>query len=157
MSEFAGSVQIDRPVEEVWSFISDPQNVRAWGRQVSEVAVISPGPIAVGKTVRLRMSGQLLEARVIAMVPEQMFALEFTSGPVKGSIVSYALEAVEGGTRLTRDFVLRLAGWWTLLHPILRYREIRGRESGMSNIKRLLESKAPPPRPDPAPSRHPMT
>ena len=95
------------------------------------------------------MSGQPLEARIIALVTEQMFALEFTSGPIKGSIVSYVLEAAEGGTRLTREFVLRLGGAWKLVYPLFRLREIRGREAGMANIKRLLESKARSPQPRP--------
>lgn len=149
MSEFAGSVQIKVPVHQVWTFISDPENLRMWGRHVSEVAVTSQGPLVVGSTVRLRMSGQPLEARIIALVTEQMFALEFTSGPIKGSIVSYVLEAAEGGTRLTREFVLRLGGAWKLVYPLFRLREIRGREAGMANIKRLLESKARSPQPRP--------
>lgn len=65
--------------------------------------------------------------------------LEFTSGPVKGSKLSYSVEAVEGKTRLSRDLEMKLSGAWKLMYPILTRREIRDRELGVKNVKRILE------------------
>src|SRR4029077_14768085 len=139
MSRFAGSAIIDRPLGEVWSFISDPHSASIWGRGVSDVVMTSGGPVGNGSTLRLRMSGSAMEDRVVGFQPEKTLILEFTSGPVRGSRLSYSLDSVDGKTRLTRDLELRLSGLWKLMYPILTRREIRDREAGVANIKRLLE------------------
>ena len=144
MSQFEGSALIDRPIEEVWGFIADPQSAPVWGRGVSEVLVTSTGPVGLGTTLRLRMAGSSMEARIIEYEPEKKFTLEFTAGPVKRSKVTYSLESVEGKTRLTRDLELRLSGIWRLMQPVLARREIRDREAGVANVKRILEARPAP-------------
>ncbi len=125
MSQFEGSVVINRPIDEVWTFISDPQSASLWGRGVSEVVVTPSGPVGLGTTVRLLMSGSRMEARMIRYEAAKTFTLEFTAGPVKGSRLTYSVESVEGKTRLTRDLVMRLNGIWRLMQPVLNRREIR--------------------------------
>ncbi len=41
MSESAASALINRPIEEVWRFISDPLSAPVWGRGVSDVVITS--------------------------------------------------------------------------------------------------------------------
>lgn len=142
MSQFEGSVVINRPIDEVWTFISDPQNASLWGRGVSEVVVTPSGPVGLGTTVRLLMSGSRMEARMIRYEAAKTFTLEFTAGPVKGSRLTYSVESVAGKTRLTRDLVMRLNGIWRLMQPVLNRREIRDRELGINNVKRILEAQA---------------
>ena len=109
------------------------------GCRVTEVVVTSTGPVGLGTTVRLLMSGSRMEARMIRYEAAKTFTLEFTAGPVKGSRLTYSVESVEG--RLTRDLVMRLNGFWRLMQPVLR-REIRDRELGINNVKRILEAQA---------------
>ncbi len=71
---------------------------------------------------------------------EGTFTLEFTSGPVKGSKLTYSVESVEGKTRLTTDLEMRLSGVWKLMYPVLTRRRIRDRESSVTNVKRILEA-----------------
>ena len=141
MSEFAGSALIDRPIEDVWRFISDPLSAPVWGRGVSDVVITSKGPVGLGATLRLSMSGSKMEARMIRYEAAKTFTLEFTSGPVKGSKLTYSVESVGGKTRLTRDLEMRLRGVWKLMYPILTRREIRDRELGVTNVKRILEAR----------------
>lgn len=140
MSEFAASALIDRPVGEVWRFISDPSSAPVWGRGVSDVMVTSVGPVGSGTTLGLNMSGSRMEARIVEFEAGRTFTLEFTSGPVKGSRLSYSVEAVGGKTRLSTDLEMRLGGAWKLLYPILARRRIKDREWGVANVKRILES-----------------
>jgi len=140
MSKFAGSAIIDRPLGEVWRFISDPRNASIWGRGVSDVVMTTGAPVGIGSTLRLLMSGSAMEARIIDFQPEKALALEFTAGPVMGSKLTYSLDLVDGKTRLTRDLELRLRGLWRLMHPVLTRREVRDRETGVANVKRILEA-----------------
>jgi hypothetical protein len=139
MSEFAASALIDRPVYEVWRFISDPLSAPVWGRGVSDVVVTSQGPVGLGTTLGLSMSGSRMEARMVEYEAGRTFTLEFMSGPVKGSKLTYAVEPVDGKTRLSTDLEMRLAGVWKILYPILARRRMRDREWGVANVKRVLE------------------
>ncbi len=140
MSEFEGSALINRPIEEVWRFISDPLSALVWGRGVSDVVITSSGPVGLGTTLRLSMSGSRMEARIIRYEVAKTFTLEFTSGLVKGSKLTYSVESVEGKTRLTTDLEMRLSGVWKLMYPVLTRRRIRDRESSVTNVKRILEA-----------------
>lgn len=130
---------IDRPLEDVWRFISDPLSAPVWGRGVSDVVLTSNGPVGLGTTLRLSMSGSKMEARIIRYEVARALTLEFTSGPVKGSKLTYSVETVEGRTRLSRDLEMKLSGVWKLMYPILTRREIRDRELGVTNVKHILE------------------
>ena len=140
MSKFAGSAIINRPIAEVWGFISDPHRASVWGRGVSDVVMTSTGPVGLGSTLRLSMSGSPMEARIVDFEPERRLTLEFTAGPVKGSRLTYSVETVGATTKLTRDLDMKLSGIWRLMQPLLTRREIRDRELGVANIKRLLEA-----------------
>jgi Polyketide cyclase / dehydrase and lipid transport len=143
MSEFAASALINRPVEQVWTFISDPLSAPVWGRGVSDVLITSKRPVGLGTTLGLRMSGSKMEARMIEYVTCRTFTLEFTSGPVKGSRLTYAVEPVGDKTRLSTDLEMRLSGISKILYPILVRRRKRDREWGVANVKRILEAQAP--------------
>ena len=140
MSKFAGSAIINRPIAEVWGFISDPHKASVWGRGVSDVVMTTSGPVRLGSTLRLSMSGSPMEARIIDFEPERRLTLEFTDGPVKGSKLTYSVETMDGRTKLTRDLEMKLSGIWKLMQPLLVRREIRDRELGVANIKRILEA-----------------
>jgi uncharacterized protein YndB with AHSA1/START domain len=139
MSEFAASVLVNRPVEDVWRFISDPLNAPIWGRGVSDVVVTSRGPVGLGATLTLSMSGSKMEARMVGYEAGNTFTLEFTSGPVKGSKLNFSVQPVEGKTRLSTDLEMRLNGAWKILYPVLARRRMRDREWGVTNVKRILE------------------
>ena len=44
METFSNSVAIDRPVDEVFAFISDFENVPKWNYAIAETRKSSPGP-----------------------------------------------------------------------------------------------------------------
>lgn len=145
MSDFAASALIDRPIEEVWSFISDPMSAAMWGRGVSDVVVISKGPIGLGTTLGLNMSGSPMQARIVEFAAGTTFTLEFTSGPVKGSRLTYAVEAAGDKTILSTDLEMRVSGLWMVFYPILARRRKKDREWGVANVKRILEGQTSKP------------
>lgn len=133
---------IDRPVEDVWRFISNPECAPAWGRGVSDIEITSDPPIGLGTTLRLRMSGSKVEARVMRFAPAKSLTVEFTGGPVRGSKLTFSVEEVDGRTILTRDLEMKLNGVWRLMYPILTRRETRDRDLAINNVKRLVEAES---------------
>jgi hypothetical protein len=85
------------------------------------------------------MSGSKVEGRMVGYEAGKTFTLEFTSGPVKGSKLTYSVEQVDGKTRLTTDLEMRLHGVWKVMYPVLIRRRIRDRAWGVMNVKRILE------------------
>ena len=51
MARFETSVTIDRPVEEVWKFITDLSNMPKWSN-ILESKQTSPGPMGVGTMIQ---------------------------------------------------------------------------------------------------------
>jgi uncharacterized membrane protein len=48
--EFENTVYIDRPIDVVFAFLSDFENIPKWNYYVLEVRQLSEGPIAIGTT-----------------------------------------------------------------------------------------------------------
>ncbi len=52
MPEVRGTIEIGRPVEEVFTFMSDPKNNLKWETGVVEMELTSEGPLALGSKGR---------------------------------------------------------------------------------------------------------
>ena len=50
MLEFENTIRIDRPVDEVFAYLSDFENIPKWNYYVLEVRQLSESPIGVGTT-----------------------------------------------------------------------------------------------------------
>ena len=50
MLQFENTIRIDRPVDEVFAFLSDFENIPKWNYYVLEVSQLSESPIGVGTT-----------------------------------------------------------------------------------------------------------
>jgi uncharacterized protein YndB with AHSA1/START domain len=134
---------VERPVEEAWGFMTDLANTPKWDPGVLEVKQTSEGPVGVGTTIQSRHpKDRVLNARAIEYEPNHKFTLEFTSGPVKGTRVSYSMEIVEGKTKLTRTFDLKFSGAYRLVGPFVARGARREGGAEVNNVKRILESEA---------------
>jgi polyketide cyclase/dehydrase/lipid transport protein len=52
MAQLQQSVDIARPMEEVFAFVANPANDARWGSTLVEVQPVSPGPLEVGSRFR---------------------------------------------------------------------------------------------------------
>ena len=142
MAKFEASVMIDRPVEEVWKFLMDLSKLPKWDTEVLESKQTSSGPIGVGTTLQARAKSMVADIKVIEFEPGRKCAMEWTSGPVKGSMESDSVENVEGKTRFTRVGDLKFSGFYKLIGPFLVPRFKREYVASVGNLKRILESEA---------------
>jgi uncharacterized protein YndB with AHSA1/START domain len=149
LAKIEASVVIDRPVEDVWKFITDLPSVPKWSHGLLEKRQTSPGPLGVGTTVLSRTPRFTFTGRVTEFEPNRKISWEMTSGPMKGSHESDSLETVEGGkTRLTHVLDVRPSGFYRLMWPFIAGRTRRDgtahANTDLSNIKRILESETRP-------------
>jgi len=149
MARIEASVVINRPVEEVFEFVTNPKNDVLWQSGVLESEQTSEGPMGVGTMVRSvsQSLGRRMESlsEITEYEPNTKIKYKVTSGPMTGE-PSCTFEPVEGGTRLTfvgegeiGGFFKRLVG---LADSIVVRMMQRGVETDLANLKDILEAEA---------------
>src|SRR5262249_32313338 len=128
------SIVIERPLDLVWSFLSDVSNIPRWDRGVAGVTSVAPEVTGVGSEFDTvangdepsdagrsgRMSYRIAEVDMdrhqctVELTSRDGRARYFESGSW-----TFRAGSAQGGTRLTCsvDFVLRIQ--WVVLAPIL--------------------------------------
>jgi len=121
--EFIRSVEIPRPVAEVFAYASDFTHAHEWRTEVVESTMQPAGPMRLGSRLHevALMSGRrvVTDSVVDTYEPPHRFTFAHLSGPMAVS-GEYAVEAVEGGSRLIYTLRVRLSSLWVLLTPVFR-------------------------------------
>jgi hypothetical protein len=103
MAKWETSIFVQRSVEDVFAFVTDPRQGSKWHRS-NEIVPISAGPIRQGS--RYRLTGKFLlwkfdsETVVSQYEENRLVAYQATSGPYP-YLLRYIFEPVGKGTRLT--------------------------------------------------------
>jgi uncharacterized protein YndB with AHSA1/START domain len=138
VATFENVVTIRRPVEDVFGFLSDFENVPKWNYAIVETRKISEGPVGVGTIYRQVRSvpGRSEESfEVTAFDPPRYLELQGQLGPFP-SRLSYALNAVPEETRVTNSVELELRGPGRLLARVV---VPRVRDAVAANLRKLKE------------------
>ncbi len=139
------STVINRPVEEVFAFVSNFENEPKWRSGGSEVKKTSAGPIGVGTTYRtvIRLLGRRLEGEfeITEYEPNRGCATKSKSGPFPfGGRVT--VERVEGSTRINYTLEGQPGGFFKLAEPLLVSIIQRQGQADLANLKDLMEAHA---------------
>jgi hypothetical protein len=148
MTKAEASVIIDRPIEAVWSFmVSDVDRfAKATNPDVIESKQTSTGPIGVGTTFHEMRSKtpKAMDYRVTEYEPSYRFAIEITSGPIKGSVATEKVENIEGKTRFTETADYHMSGFYKLLQPFFAAKAQKETEDRVGKVKHAVESEVRP-------------
>ena len=146
MTAITLSVTVDRPVEEVWAFLSDFGNTTRWSRGVLAARQTSAGPLGAGSTLQTVVKAfgrrRTADYLVTEYEPNHAFAFEVTSGPMT-SRARYSVEPAGAGTRLTASGEAEVTGLYRLLAPLLVRTLERHRPDDLATLKRILEAPVP--------------
>jgi ligand-binding SRPBCC domain-containing protein len=143
MMKFKHIEVINRPVEEVFSFLSNFANNSQWEPGILESKQVSPAPMGAGTQLMdvRKVMGRKVETtyEVTAYEPNKRFAIKSTSGPVRVK-ASYSFEPVDGGTRVTDAAEFETSGFFRLLQPIFALTVKKQMKANFAKIKQVLES-----------------
>ncbi len=143
MAKLEAGITINRPVEEVFAFTSNPENEPLWRPELLELEKTSEGPIGVGTTFRevMQFLGRRIEntGEITKYEPNKMMAVKTTSGPVPMEITG-TYQPVEGGTELTFEVEGEVGGFFRFAEPLVARMGKRQMETQLANIKDLLEA-----------------
>lgn len=147
MPRIEESVVINRPIEEVWAYLTDLFNApRLSGSGIIGLRQTSPGPLGVGSTLQGRRVVLGFEARnnfqVTEWDPPRAFAATTAGMPFQSSQTRLDLEPTADGTlfHMVTDFrlqpALRLV--WPIMGPVVR----RRMRSSFVRSKALIEGRS---------------
>jgi uncharacterized protein YndB with AHSA1/START domain len=145
MIDVANSITINRPVEEVFAYVTDTANDPAWHTDILEARKTSEGAIGTGTTWHQRfkpfMGISEGTAEVAAFEPNRMEVLRGVAGPMKPTL-TYLFEAADGGTTFTRRVHIEVSGVMRLMQPIMRMMVPKSNGGFVANLKRVLEQES---------------
>ncbi|HEY4606304.1 MAG TPA: SRPBCC family protein, partial [Acidimicrobiia bacterium] len=109
---FVNVIEVERPIEDVFAYLADFENVPSWNYAIAETEKTSDGPVGVGTTyrqVRTLPSWSEESFEVTIYEPHRSLGLTGTLGPFVAEL-EYHLEPFELGTRVTNEVELRPRG-----------------------------------------------
>ena len=145
------SVVIARPVDVVFAFVSDHENLPAWTVGVKQSRRLTDGPPAAG--VRYRVVGTLLgrpvDSSYQVTVFEQGLGFDGTmTSPMFGFCEQYRFEQDQDGTRVWMSADLEPHGVFRFLSPVMTAGVRRQVRADHRRLKMVLERPAPAGGPD---------
>ena len=139
---FETSVRIDRTVDEVFDYVSDPTSFPRWNSAVQEVRQTSEGADGVGATYLMErdLPGGRAEneLEVVEVNRPTLFVIRTTSGPTPFTY-RYVLGEDDGATLLQLAAEVELGGVAGALGPLASRAVKRGVDSNFADLKRILE------------------
>lgn len=138
MPDASNSVVIDRPVNEVFAFLSDAENDKRWRPGVVEIRRRSGQPVIYDQRVKGPF-GRTVSAdiEIVDVEPERRIAFRTITGPVRPS-GSYRLEPAGEATRVTFELSAELRGPAKLMAPVVAS-TMRSEVAQLERLKAELE------------------
>jgi uncharacterized protein YndB with AHSA1/START domain len=138
---FENTVMIARPIEDVFAFLSDLENVPKWNYAIVETRKVSAGPVGVGTVyhqVRSVPSRSEERLEITTYTPPRQLAIQGQLGPFRSRLF-YALDATPEGTRVTNTVEVELRGPGRLLARVAVPRVQEAVAANLRKLKELLE------------------
>ena len=133
---------IQRPVAEVFEFLSKAENMPKWAEKIVDAAQTSDGAVNVGTACYIVSKAMGREATQDFVVTECVENLKYsaksTSGPVEME-TSYQLEPTDDGTNVHSITKVYMSGMMALAGPIMAHKMKSQFEKDHVNLKQLLE------------------
>ncbi len=134
---------INRPVVEVFAYVSNPENDALWQYDTAETEITSEGPIGVGSNYRdvTEFLGRRFETifEFTDYEPNVTLSSKATSGPMPMD-ATITFESVQDGTKVNFTATGEVGGFFKLAEPLVNRMAQRTWTANYANLKDLLES-----------------
>jgi ligand-binding SRPBCC domain-containing protein len=139
------SIEIDRPLEEVFNYVSDVGNYPEWMADALEVRKDTAGPPHQSDrfTLAIKSVGRRFETPYerTSYEANRGYTDRAVGGPVPDQRWECTFQEVPGGTRLTRAVEAEMSGILKLLEPIQKLSAGRGLRRDLQALKEVLETR----------------
>ena len=144
--EFKQGIIINLPIEEIFAYLNDLENLADWSSVVISARKIPQESMHVGTTVRctIRFLGRWFDIsfEIVECKPSRYLTIKSISG-IAPCLICYQLEQVEGGrTNVTTEQVIySTGGFLGLAEPVVTSMIRRQLEHDLLTLKDILEAK----------------
>jgi len=145
MPPIVHSIEIDRPPEEVFSYVTDPARFAQWQYDVERVRIDGDGPSSVGSrfttTRRIGRTERTMTQEITEIDPPASWAADGVAGPIRPS-ANITVEPLNDSTRSRVTIALDFKGHGigVLLVPVIRRIAAKGAPTSYQNLKKRLEN-----------------
>lgn len=143
MIKLESTITINRPVQDVWDFVSDCTNEPKWHTDCISARATSPLPLQTGSTQAWAMSyakGEEANLKVTALEPGRLEQLETVAAPMNiKPTLTYTFEPAGTGTKFTRAMEVRPTGITRLMEPFLRRMMTKNNAGYVRTLKQVLD------------------
>lgn len=137
-------IEVGRPAAEVFERLTKVEDLPRWQPAITEAALTSAGPIAVGSTLRLVVSagGQRTEATgtVVAFDRPKLIAIDATAGPATVRARVAVTEIDPASSRVAVGTEIELGGMLRFVEGMVRSRIEAEAPAAAQAVKGWLES-----------------
>ena len=136
---------VDKPIKDVFTFVSNPNNMSKWNSAVVSIQQVTPGAVGVGtkfKTVG-EMMGRRIEGemQVQNFEPDSKCGFQLQAGPMKMNL-TMSFKTVGTGTKLNLHVEGNPAGVFKLAEGMMVGQVKSLMEGNLTKLKSVLESGA---------------
>jgi len=133
---------IDKPVHDVFAFITNPQNMSKWNSAVVSMEQLTPGAVGVGTKFKNvgEMMGRRIEGemQVTEFEPDAKYGFQMNAGPMQINMVM-TFKTVGTGTKLGLNAQGNPAGFFKLAEGVMSGRVKTMMEENLERLKSVLE------------------
>ncbi len=139
------TIVIDASPEQVFRFITVPEEGPRWQESAVSTRVTTPGPVSLGSAMEHEGKWLWMRIPTTAVVtvyePPRRYGYDITTRLAPApSLMRYILEPVAGGTRLTLANEGALGGWMRPFQALLQ-RNLQGMfERDVARLKAVIEA-----------------
>jgi carbon monoxide dehydrogenase subunit G len=145
MINFEIGTLIDRPVQDVFTFLSNPLNLPKWQTMIASIEQITPGAVGAGSKYNLsaEMMGRKIDGimEVVEYQPPTRFGFVNNAGPIQVKVVM-TLKPVGTGAKITLNAEGNPGGLFKLAEGALAGQVKSQMEANLARLKAVLESGA---------------
>jgi carbon monoxide dehydrogenase subunit G len=133
---------IDRPVKDVFAFVTNLNNMPKWNSAVVSLQQVTPGPMDVG--TKFKSVGEMMgrriegEVQVTSYEPDSKTGFQMNAGPVQVN-VTIAFKTVGTGTKVSLNAQGNPGGLFKLAEPVMAGRIKSMMEDNLARLKSILE------------------
>lgn len=145
MITFDFGVLVDRPIKDVFAFVSNPNNMSQWNSTVVSLQQAIPGTVEVGtkfKTVG-EMMGRRVEGEMQITIyePDTQCGFQLQAGPMQVNL-TFAFKTVGTGTKISLNAQGNPGGIFKLAEGVMAGQVKSMMEGNLARLKTALEKEA---------------
>jgi len=144
MATFTVTTFINRPLQEVFDFMTNPANFAQWQSGTKSAKWASEGPVGVGSifnsTGEMMGREMKMDLEITQWSPPTVWGIKGQTGPMKFGAIS-KFESKDGGTQVTQTFEGEVGGLFSLAEGLAIKQLQKQVENDGNTLKKLLEAK----------------